>query len=161
MIKNKVLNVLLIVLDKKKVFVTFLVVIILVIAVIFFKNKYYCNNIKGIEISDSVLWGAYDNNYNYCTLVRSSFEKKNSSVIKLTLLYYGDGLSYEHGEIVIKLIKHLGEKYYLSELKNNKLSLHEKRIIYSVLSAGIELMYEFKDLKVIFPLIYEYLKEEI
>jgi len=138
--------------------ISILIIMLITITVVyFFKKNVYCNNIENISISDSLLLVAYDYNYDYCNLIREALIGKEKAIIEFSLLEFSDGMIYEHGEIIIKIIKKIGERKFLNLLRKYKISYENKRIIYYYVLSGFPLQDE-EIFKKKFPQLYKYLQ---
>ena len=90
-----------------------------------------------------------------------AIEGDQKDIKKLMLLdFSGAGAaSYDHGDVIVKLIDRLGEDTIISSL-GNQLTKKEKGSIEAYISAGLEYgsnPHHGQTLESVFPLIYQYL----
>ncbi len=127
---------------KKKIIIILLVAVSLIGVFLLMNDNIYFGgkDVKGIYV-DEGLRIATDNHWgiNYCNLLDNAIGGDNKSVQELALLdYSGDGApSYDHGDVLVKLIDRIGEDKFISAL-GNKLSAKEKDSLRDYLSVGLE-----------------------
>ncbi|UUC44825.1 hypothetical protein [Flavobacterium cerinum] len=113
---------------------------------------YHCS-IAGIEVSENILISAEEKGINYCELLEQSLQKNKRAVIQLSLLNFDGAIGYDHGTLLVELIRKIGENEYLSLIRN--LNDTEKKTIESYLQAGLEYHYDSslkeKSIKSVFP----------
>ena len=103
---------------------------------IYFSGK----DVKGIYVKEELRIATDDHwGINYCNLLDNAIDGDNKSIRELSLLdYSGDGEpSYDHGNVLVKLIDCIGEKKFISALGNN-LSTKERNSIRDYLLVGLE-----------------------
>jgi hypothetical protein len=100
-----------------------------------------CNsdkNINGIIIPNNMIDYLYTNNYesDYINTLKLALEKNNDAIVKFSILNFDSSVGMEHGEILLNLIKSIGEKNYVNAVKN--CSAIQKQIIKENIENGIE-----------------------
>lgn len=100
-----------------------------------------CNsdkNIEGIIIPNNMIDYLYTNNYesDYINTLKSALKKNNEAIVKFSTLNFDSSAAMEHGEILLNLIKKIGEKNYINAVKN--CSTSQKHIIKENIENGIE-----------------------
>lgn len=126
--------------------------------IIYFSGK----DVKGIYVEEE-LRIATDNHHgiSYCKLLKKAIEGNQEDIRKLMLLdFSGSGAaSYDHGDVIVKLIDRLGEDTIISSL-GNQLTKKEKGSIEAYISVGLEYgnnPHHGQTLESVFPLINQYL----
>ncbi len=113
-------------------------------------------------ISNYLIDYSEERNYNYCELVNQSLENDSYSIRSLSLLEFYDGMTYEHGAVIIEIINKIGEEKYLKALNN--ISPDEKVKLKSYLHAGFDFTqnvnFKDKNLKTSFNKVYAYLGKD-
>lgn len=120
------------------------------------KNYYYiltltlviglssCNSkcsVGNIEVPENIVISSEEKGVNYCELLEKSLQKEKSSTIKLSLLDFDNSLGYEHGSILVDLIRIIGEDEYIILL--GKRTSIEKKKVEAYIEVG--LMYHYDD----------------
>lgn len=123
-----------------------------------------CNDkceIKGIEVSDLLSTVSKEKYHiNYCDLLESALNGEDKDIEKISLLHFGDGTSYDHGEVLIHLIYNIGEDKYLNAIKN--VSKQDRKRLNSYFESGLlygDLFYG-KNLDSVFPKLSKFLQNE-
>lgn len=115
-----------------------------------------------IEIPESVLRIANEYNYDYCNLLKMSQARDQKAIRQFSLLHFSDGVSYEHGAVLIDLLDQLSENYYLNTIQS--FSKDQRIVVYSSLAAGLDCTqnpkFTRKSFKDAFPELYSFLRSE-
>jgi len=123
-----------------------------------------CNSecsVEGIDVPETVLISSKEQGINYCELLEESLQKEKNSVVKLSLLDFDGSNGYDHGTVLVDLVKKLGENEYIVFI--NHLNTKEKKKIEAYLEVG--LMYHYdnglkeKSLAEIFPRLNSFLNK--
>jgi uncharacterized protein (TIGR02145 family) len=115
--------------------------------------------VNGIYVSEDLLIVSEKNNINYCKLLKKAIKKDTTSIKALTLLEFWNGISYDHGGVIVDLIGIIGEDNFLQSLAtiNNR----EKMKVNSYLMVGLLYNYDSKfngkTLEDAFPKIHKFL----
>ena len=126
--------------------------------IIYFSGK----DVKGIYVEEELRIATDDyHGISYCKLLNKAIEGDQKDIKKLMLLdFSGAGAaSYDHGDVIVKLIDRLGEDTIISSL-GNQLTKKEKGSIEAYISAGLEYgsnPHHGQTLESVCPLIYQYL----
>lgn len=118
-----------------------------------------CNAVSNFEIGELLLTSAREKSYDYCELLEKAVNKDQEAIKKLSLLEFDGAVGYDHGYVLVKLIETIGENNYLTAIQ--KVSNEEKGFIEGYLDVGLEYgnfeQYQGKQLKEVFPTLYNYL----
>ena len=126
--------------------------------IIYFSGK----DVKGIYVEEELRIATDDyHGISYCELLNKAIEGDQKDIKKLMLLdFSGAGAaSYDHGDVIVKLIDRLGEDTIISSL-GNQLTKKEKGSIEAYISVGLEYgnnPHHGQTLESVFPLINQYL----
>ncbi len=119
---------------------------------VFYVSCSYHKNCNKPYISDYLIDHSREKNYNYCELVDKSLNNDINSIKKISLLEFYDGMTYEHGAVIIELIHEIGEEKYLEAIKD--ISSDEKNKLRVYLTAGFDFTqnpkFRNKDFKTLF-----------
>lgn len=107
----------------------------------------YGQNCNKEYVSNYLIDYTLERDYDYCKLLNESLNEDIIAIKKISLLKFYDGMTYEHGAVLLEIIDNVGEKKYLEAIRS--LSSDEKVIIKSYLYAGLDFTQNtrFKDKK--------------
>jgi ABC-type enterochelin transport system ATPase subunit len=113
--------------------------------------------VNGIIVSRDLIFYTIDMNIDYCKLLKKALKGDANSIKKLTLLNIeGASSAYDHGNVIIGLIEHLGEDKFINSL--GTINYKQTRKIISYLRGGFEYgQYPYlqgKSIKEIYPKIH-------
>lgn len=115
--------------------------------------------INGIEVSELLNIVSREQNINYCKLLNKAIKGDDASVRQLALLEIYDGAAYDHGTVLVYLIKLIGEERFIRSL--DTINDKQKNRIEGFLSAGLEYSnnpdIQFRTIKEEFPILSDYL----
>ncbi len=126
--------------------------------IIYFSGK----DVKGIYVEEELRIVTDDyHGISYCKLLNKAMEGNQEDIRKLMLLDFSaaGAASYDHGDVIVKLIDRLGEDTIISSL-GNQLTKKEKGSIEAYISVGLEYgnnPHHGQTLESVFPLINQYL----
>ena len=113
-------------------------------------NGNKCNDIK---ISETLQNHVNNKNIKYCSLLKKSLGGNEKSIKEFLVLDIQDSASYDHGNIILKLIKKLGVDVIIKSIAD--VTNKEKRRILSYINVGFEYGdFSNQDLKNSYPILY-------
>lgn len=122
----------------KKINLYFIIVLITGLTLLSCNSK--CS-VEGIDVPETIQISSKEKGINYCELLEKSLQKEKNSVVKLSLLDFDGSSGYDHGTILVDLVKKLGEDEYIVLI--NQVNSNEKKKIEAYLEVG--LMYHYDD----------------
>ena len=141
----------------KKRFVTKL--LLFVILSMCFINCSRSKSVNEIEVSELLLSVSKEQHINYCKLLNEATKGDVTSIKQLVLLRFYDASGYDHGSVIVDLIKIIGEDKFIKSLAT--INKEEKQIVKGYLVVGLEYRnnsdLHAKTLKDVFPKIYIFL----
>lgn len=141
----------------KKRFVTKL--LLFVILSMCFVNCSRSKSVNGIEVSELLFSVSKEQHINYCKLLNEATKGDVTSIKQLVLLRFYDASGYDHGSVIVDLIKIIGEDKFIKSLAT--INKEEKQIVKGYLVVGLEYRnnsdLHAKTLKDVFPKIYIFL----
>lgn len=92
----------------------------------------------------------------YCSVINQSLEGDSASICLLSYLNIADAIGYDHGYVLVKIIKKIGEEKYLHAIRSaNK---NQKKLIKGYISVGLEYGEKpFNEIEIAFPKIANFL----
>lgn len=121
-----------------------------------------CNNVQNCDksyVSKYLIDYSNERDYSYCELIDKSLDNNVNSIREFSLLNFSDGMTYEHGVVILEIINKVGENQFLKAIDN--ISVTEKMKIKAYLDAGFDLSenprFENKSLKSSLQEIFNYL----
>ena len=152
----------------------FLLVLLIVVAIIGSIGVYLWTNdviyfsgkdVDGIYVEEELRIVTDDyHGFSYCKLLKKAIDGNQEDIKKLILLDFSNSgaASYDHGDVLVKLIDRLGEETIISSL-GNQLTKEEKGRIEAYISVGLEYgsnPHQGQTLEVAFPLLNQYLQNQ-
>lgn len=119
-----------------------------------------CPKIEGINVSELLYFAAENRSYPLCDLVEKSVAKDKEALKALSLLNIYDAASYDHGILLVDMIKKVGSSVYIDAL--GELSKEEKEKIKMYLDVGVEYgkkYSKYNGVEELFPEVAVFLKE--
>lgn len=92
--------------------------------------------INGIDVSELLLVVSEERGIDYCTLLSKAVSGDDVSIMHLSTLTICDGAGYDHGAVIVDLIKRIGEDKFIHSLKTA--SAEQKNLIKMYIEAGLE-----------------------
>ena len=132
---------------------------IITVLYLFSCQRNNCSNAAKIEVSDLLYEYSQQHSNNYCELLRKSVQGDREAIKKLSLLRIDDAAGYDHGAVLVELVRFIGEEKYVSSIIT--ITPAEKKTIRSYIDVGLE--YEkspnsgYKSIKTTFPSLYDFL----
>ena len=129
--------------------------------IIYFSGK----DVDGIYVEEELRIITDDHHgISYCQLLKKAINGNQEDIRKLMLLDFSDSgeASYDHGDVLVKLIDNLGEETIISSL-GSQLTRKEKREIEAYITVGLEYgsnPHHGQNPEEAFPLFYEYLQKD-
>ena len=127
--------------------------------IIYFSGK----DVKGIYVEEELRIASDDyHGISYCKLLKKAIGGNQKDIKKLMLLDFSSAAaaSYDHGDVIVKLIDRLGEDTIISSL-GSQLTKKEKESIEAYIRVGLEYgsnPHHGQTLEVAFPLLIQYLR---
>lgn len=97
--------------------------------------------IENIDVPETIIINSEEKGIDYCELLEKSVKKDKKSIVKLSLLDFDSSVGYEHGSILVDLIRIIGEEVYIASI--TEVSVVEKKKIEAFIEIG--LMYHSDD----------------
>ena len=129
--------------------------------IIYFGGK----DVDGIYVEECLRIATDDHHgFSYCKLLKKAINGNQEDIKKLMLLDFSHSgeASYDHGDVLVKLIDCLGEETIISSL-GSQLTMEKKREIEAYITVGLEYgsnPHHGQNPEEAFPLLYEYLQKE-
>lgn len=116
-------------------------------------NGNKCNDIK---ISETLQNHVNNKNIKYCSFLKKALGGNEKSIKEFLLLDIQDSAGYDHGNVILKLIKKLGDDVVIKSVAD--VTSKEKKRILSYINVGFEYGdFTDQDLKNSYPALYEFL----
>lgn len=123
-----------------------------------------CNNksvkVHGIDVSPLLNKVAKEQNIDYCKLLEKALNGDTKSILQISLLEFYDGCGYDHGAVLVDLIRIIGEESYINSIgTTNETQRHR---ILSYVEVGLcyttsNVYYSNKTVEDEFPRLYAFL----
>lgn len=118
-----------------------------------------CNLPNGNKTSDLLARVAREHNYHYCALLSAALDGNKDAIRKLALLHFSDAAGYDHGAVLVEVIREVSEKRFIDAIRD--IPIEEKALINGYLSVGLEYGYrkenQTMDFGTAFPALYAFL----
>jgi hypothetical protein len=101
--------------------------LLFVILSVCFVNCSRQKEVNGIVVSELLLIVSKEQNINYCKLLNEAIKGNVSSINKLALLEFYDGVAYDHSAVIVDLINLIGEDKFIQSIKTT--SKEQKQIV--------------------------------
>jgi len=124
----------------------------------------YGKSVRGIMVTTILIVNCEEKyNINYCKLLKKATANNANAIRQLTLLKFsGCETSYDHGAVIVGLIKRLGEDKFINSL--GEISVQQRHSLESDIMAGMEYggysQLKDKTIKDAFPKIYTFLNSK-
>ena len=144
----------------KKIAILFCSILLLYAMLLLFYVSPYMGpkTVNGITVSEELIVFSFENyKINYCKLLEKATMNDANSIKKLISLRFDAAASYDHGGVIIDLIKLIGEDEFISAV--GTLNKEQKSELKSYLWVGMEygLGLSYNTLENVFPKIYDFL----
>lgn len=108
---------------------------------------------NGIEVSELLLLASREQGIDYCKMLNKAINGDADSIRQFALLEFGDAAGYDHGSVIVKMIKLVGEDSFIQSLST--INDEQKRLIKGYIDAGLEYgtgqPFEVKTINDVFP----------
>jgi cell division protein FtsL len=138
---------------------------VLLLYAVFVYFAYYSDKpkyVNGIYVSTTaIIYSRERLNINYCKLLKKATTNDVNSIKQLALLDFSSGVAsgYDHGVVIVDLIKLIGEDKFIQSLTT--ITNEQKRNVKSYIEAGLEYgnnpNLQSKTFKKAFPKTYDFL----
>lgn len=112
----------------------FYFITLLIIGLQFLSCSSKCS-VSNIEVPETIIITSKENRINYCELLEKSLKKDRRAILELSLLDFDNSIGYEHGSILVDLIKAIGENEYIILI--GQVNSKEKKKIEAYIEVGL------------------------